>query len=202
MDSISCDIVILPSPSLAAAAITASQTLRQFDSLFVLKDGECFPHISLYMLQLQTVDLLKAEASLSAIAQACPVMYLHALRYASATGFVDAEYEKSPELIRLQDTVIRALNPIRDGMRKKDIERMRTAHGVALENFQTYGYKYVGELFRPHLTLSRFKNDNPRALEVLGQLSDFGGACLQLGIFEMGDNGTCVRKIKTFDLIA
>ena len=202
MKSIPCDVVILPCTVLADNAVAASQTLQQFDSLFVLKDGEYFPHASLYMLQLKVEDLPEVEEVLAAIANVTMALELQACRYDHATGFIDAEYEKAPALVHLQRDVIKALNPIRDGMRKKDIERMQNAQGLALENFQAYGYKYVGELFRPHMTLTRLKEDNPKALEVLHQFSTFNGVFTRLGLFEMGDNGTCVREIKTFDFLS
>ena len=200
-DSIPCDVVILPNPLLAEFAIAASQKLQQFDSFFTLLDGEYFPHASLYMLQLKTVDLPKVDEILSKIARVTTPLQLKAYRYDHTMGFIDAEYEKTPELIGLQQDVIKALNPIRDGMRKKDVERMREAEGLALENFQNFGYKPVGELFRPHMSLSRLKEDNPKALEVLGGINDFDGAFMQLGLFEMGDNGTCVRKINTYNFL-
>lgn len=201
-NSIPCDVVILPNPLLADLAISASQKLNNFDSLFVLEDGKYFPHASLYMLQLKIEDLPQVEESLSRLARVITPLQLQAYRYDHTMGFIDAEYERLPELVGLQQEVIDVLNPIRDGMRKKDIERMHEAEGLALENFQNYGYKSVGELFRPHMTLSRLKYDNPTALDVLDSASNFSGAFMQLGLFEMGDNGTCVRKIKAFDFLA
>lgn len=200
-NSIACDVVILPNPLLADVAIAASQKLQQFDSLFVLEEGTCFPHASLYMLQLKIDDLPVVEEALSKIARVTTPPQLQAHRYDHTRGFIDAEYEKSPELVCLQRDVIKLLNPIRDGMRKKDMGRMKEAEGLALENFQNYGYKAVGELFRPHMTFARLKSNNLQALKVLGTLSDFNGPFMQLGLFEMGDNGTCIRKIKTFDFL-
>lgn len=200
-NSIPCDVVILPDPLLANFAVSASHKLQDFDSFFVLKDGKYFPHVSLYMLQLKVDDLPQVEEILSSLARVITPLQLQAYRYDHSMGFIDAEYEKFPELIGLQQDVIKALNPIRDGMRRKDVERMQEAQGLALDNFQNYGYKYVGDLFRPHMTLSRLKSDNPKALDVLGDIRDFSGAFMRLGLFEVGENGTCVRKIKTFDFL-
>lgn len=200
MDSIPYDVVILPDPRLADIAIGASQKLQKFDSFFTLRDGECFPHVSLYMLQLKAKDLPKVEQILFNIAASTTLLQLQVYRYGYTMGFIDAEYEKFPELIGLQQATIKELNPIRDGMQQNDIERMHKAEGLALENFQTYGYKYVGDLFRPHMTLSRLKSDSSEALSTLNEVGNFSGTFTQLGLFEMGDDGTCVRKIKAFDL--
>lgn len=199
MNSIPCDVVILPNPLLADKAITASQKLASFNSLFTLKDGECYPHASLYMLQLKIEDLSNVQSILEKIASAFSPLLLKAARYDHTMGFIDAEYEIIPELASLQEQVIQALNPIRDGMREKDKTRMQEATGLKLKNFQNYGYPAVGELFRPHITLSRLKENNQTALQSLGDLSRFDGVFLKIGLFEMGDNGTCVRKIHEVD---
>ncbi len=58
---------------------------------------------------------------------------------------------------------------------------MHSATGLALANFQNYGYKYVGELFRPHITLTRFKEEQPQAEKLLPNLSVFSGEFSKIG---------------------
>lgn len=200
MASIPCDVVILPSSALANKAVEASEELRQFGGLFTLKDGEYYPHSSLYMLQLNEKDLDKVKEVLAKIAVSTNELSLVATGYCQKEGFIDIEYETSEQLKRLQNDVITALNPIRDGMREKDKARMLEATGLALQNFEKYGYKYVGELFRPHITFTRFSELQSEAENVLPSPSDFSGGFPKIGLFEMGDNGTCIRKIAEFDL--
>jgi hypothetical protein len=199
MNSISCDVVILPEPLLASKAISASQKLEQFDGYYTLEDGKYFPHASLYMLELKVTDITMVEEALSRIAQTFSAFQLEAYRYDHTMGFIDAEYKRTPELDSLQMQVVEALNSMRNGIRAKDKERMLSAEGLAFKNFQDYGYKNVGELFRPHVSFTRLKETNEAALVGLEDVKNFNGKFLQLGLFEMGDNGTCIRQIKTFD---
>jgi 2'-5' RNA ligase len=86
-------------------------------------------------------------------------------------------------------------------MRESDIRKMQDATGIKLENLQKYGYPAVGKLFRPHITLTRLKEHNPKVLEVLPPKVDtFSGILDSIGLFEMGENGTCIRKIAQFPL--
>ncbi len=85
-------------------------------------------------------------------------------------------------------------------MRGKDVERMKTATGLTLENYQNFGYKYVGDLFRPHITLTRFGSEQQTAVELLPDISTFNGVFDRIGLFEMGDNGTCIREIESWEL--
>lgn len=201
MDSMPCDVVILPSSELAEKAIAASSLLEPYDSLFTLELGKYFPHASLYMLQLKQTDLDKVQGLLSDIAKEFRSLSLRAERFYQAQCYVDVEYEKSGQLIQLQQKVVAALNPIRDGMREKDKARMAEATGLALANFEQYGYKYVGELFRPHITFTRLSEEKPDFEAVLPALSSFDGAFTRIGLFEMGDNGTCVREIGSWELL-
>lgn len=195
MSSLPCDVVILPNPLLADQAVAASNKLSSLDSLFTLKDGVCYPHVSVYMLQLKTESLDQAKTLLEGVARTYSPLQLTAQRYDQNEGYIDADYKKIPELSGLQDEVIKALNPIRDGMRAKDKARMQEADGLARENYEKFGWKSIGDLYRPHMTLSRLKDGDTRVQELLGSFTQFSGTFMKLGLFEMGDNGTAVRKI-------
>ncbi|HEX9594996.1 MAG TPA: DUF1045 domain-containing protein [Candidatus Saccharimonadales bacterium] len=204
MKSIPCDIVLLPEVALANRAFSASQKLAQFGSLFVLEDGKFYPHMSLYMFQLNTDDISKVEEVLQQIANGFSAVSAEANRYflgqGHAEGYLDPEFIASDELHAIQNAVVEAVNPVRAGMREKDVVKMKEATGVKLENFKKYGYPSIGELFRPHMTLTRLDGRKPEALDVLPDISEFDGVFDGIGLFEMGDNGTCIRKVLEFPL--
>jgi len=203
MDSISCDIVLLPEPKLATEAIAVSQRLSaQFDTLYTLTDGFCFPHMSLYMTQLRSEDIEKAKTLLAAIAKQRSALDLQSMRYYQSHGYIDAEYERPVALADLQMAVVNAINPIRDDLRESDKVRMLTETGKVRENIEKYGYRGVGELFRPHVSFTRFADE--AAIDLAGvtlpQPESFAGQFTRLGLFEMGENGECLRKIAAFEL--
>ncbi len=203
VESIPCDVVILPNPLLAQMAIEASRDLTEFGTKFTLKEGEYYPHTSLYMLQLKEEDIYRVEELLSVIAQATTPLQLTVTSYDQAEGYIDVEYARDEAIDLLQDEVVKALNPVRDGMRVKDKARMVNTQGVALENLKQYGYRSVGELFRPHITFTRLNSSEtiPQLEKLLGDAEKFSGLFTRIGLFEMGDNGTCVRKISEFDFL-
>ncbi len=199
-DSLPCDVVILPSNKLAEKAIAASSLFAPYGSLFTLEVGKYFPHASLYMLQLKQTDIDQVQELLSGIAREFCSLELKAERFYQAQCYVDVEYEKSGQLVQLQQKVVAALNPIRDGMREKAKARMAEATGLALSNFEQYGYKYVGELFRPHITFTRLSEEKSDIEAMLPALNSFDGTFPRIGLFEMGDNGTCIREIASWNL--
>jgi hypothetical protein len=204
MPSLPCDIVLLPNEELAQKAISGSRLLASYDALFTLEMGKFYPHMSLYMFQLNESDIPKVEIALKGIAALSQTILGKATRYFLGEGFgvgyIDPEYEVTEELSSLQHGVIEAINPLRAGMRESDIIKMQDATGEKLENLKTYGYPAVGTLFRPHMTLTRLKAHTPEALDVLPDSNTFTGAFDRIGLFEMGTNGTCIRQLAVFDL--
>lgn len=201
MMSLPVDIVLLPSTSLAQKAVNVSKNLQQYGALFELNATTGpFPHASLYMTQLKLEDLGKAKELLAAIAAVTPSLDMTATGYFQAEGYLDPDYERTDQLARLQMDVVNAINPIRDGMRVKDKARMLEATGLVRENLEKYGYRGVGELFRPHMTLARFTDCKEIDTSILPDPKEFSGQFIRIGMFEMGDNGTCIRKIAEFEL--
>lgn len=199
MNTIPCDLVLLPHSDLANKAIEASNTLSKFGSIFTLKIGEYYPHMSLYMFQLDVADIAKVEAIMQEVADSTPVVQAKATKYSLGQGFgvgyVDPEYRVTDELAAIQNRIVAALNPVRAGMRESDINKMQDATGLKLENLQKYGYPTIGELFRPHVTLTRLDSHKPEVLDVLPDIQEFSGVFDRIGLFEMGANGTCIRQI-------
>lgn len=199
--SLAYDIVLLPDGETAAKTIAQSKKIQVGnDALFELGEDVCVPHNSLYMTQLTQVGLQKALEVLENIAQNTPTLVATATNYFQAFGYIDVEYERTSQLAALQMAVIDAVNPLRDGMRKKDQEHLEAATGKVLENLKAYGYQGAGELFRPHITFTRFNTQQAIKTNDFPPLSDFNGSFVKIGIFEMGDNGTCARKVAIFSL--
>jgi len=204
MNSIPCDVVLLPNEELALEAITTSQIFANHDPLFTLQIGKFYPHMSLYMFQLNESDIPKVEGILHNIADTFHPVQGTATNYSMgeglAVGYVGPEYEAAEELLSLQKKVIDSINPIRAGMRASDAAKMKDATDVKLDNLKKYGYPAVGSLFRPHITLTRLKDYSPELLRILPDISRFNGLFDSLGLFEMGANGTCIRKIAEYNL--
>lgn len=202
MSTIACNIVLIPGDDLALRSIMTSRRISDvFDAFFTLEDGKFYPHLSLYMFQLDEADIPKVKNVLSDIAANLEPVTAKATHYSLGTGwgvgYVDPEYVVSEELRSLQQRIIEAINPIRAGMRDSDIAKMQDATGIKLENLRKYGYPAVGELFRPHVTLSRLKEHRPEVLDLLPDIHDFDGAFVELGLYEIGSNGTCIRQLAT-----
>ncbi|MEO6761365.1 MAG: hypothetical protein ABI220_03240 [Candidatus Saccharimonadales bacterium] len=200
MASLSCNVVLLPNSELADKAIATSRGLAKEPVLFTLEIGKFFPHVSIYMLQLRRADLLEAVERLKQLADRLQSFELAARKYNQEQGYFDIEYTKTEAIRLLQPKVIELLNPMRDGLMPDDAKRLHNISGLKLENIKLYGFSSVGELYRPHLTLTRFFGRMDISNLPLPNANEFSGEFPAIGIFEMGPNGTCKRKISEFEL--
>ncbi|NCU38742.1 DUF1045 domain-containing protein [Candidatus Saccharibacteria bacterium] len=205
LQTIPCDIVLLPSDEQAQLAIQASQLLSSQGSLFTLDNLNFYAHASLYMFQMDINNQNDCISVLQQIALKTHVQKLAQAGYVYqdsgfGKGYVDAAFARNEEADLIQELVVDKFNSLRAGMRESDKNKIADATGLKLENLQKYGYPAVGELFRPHITLTRFPMDVEPNLAVLPSSEIFSGDFTRIGLFEMGTNGTCIRKIAEFDL--
>lgn len=195
------DIVLLPSKELAEKTIAASNATRPYDSYFLLEDGKFYPHVSLYMFQLEESAVAQVRSMMNEVAAVTPAMQLRAVAYVHSIGYTDIEYEKTDQLHALQNTVVENVNPIRSGDTPESHMELQVAANDRLKNLQQYGYSAIGEAFRPHITLTRLKEHDTGVLDLLREEPEaYSGRFDRIGLFEMGPHGTCVKQIDTWDL--
>jgi hypothetical protein len=152
------------------------------------------------MLQLEDESLETAIQLVSKIASFTKTVNANAKEYNYENDYIDVEYIRTDNLLELQIKVLDALNPVRSGLREKDTNRLLTAAGDELHNLKKYGYRSVGNLFHPHLTFTRFVDPQDKVFESMPLKESFSGRYEKLGIFELGENGTCIKEVRTWDI--
>ncbi len=198
---IDCDIVLLPEQPIAEKAYATSKELTTArDTYFTLEDAKFYPHISLYMTRLNVGGLAKVKQELANVAASLPGLELQTTEYHQEAGYSVVKYSRNTTIDELQMSVVNAINPLRDGMRRDDEAELAVATGLKYENLATYGYPPIGDLFAPHITFTRLTADESVDTSSLVDSSEFSGQFTHIGLFEMGDHGTCVRKIAEFKL--
>lgn len=210
--SLTYDVVLLPEPLIAKKAITLSNQLaKQYPTRFILHETDAIPHYSIYMAQLDEKGLAKAKEAIKKIADTVAPFTLRATHYWQdiAEGFFEIQYEKTPELIHLQEKIIEKINPLRQGRFLTNYppgytinELLPHLTGNALYQCKQYGYPEIGEDYRPHMTFTRLQADAENTEIALPSIppETFEGVFPFIGLFIMGENGTCVKKIAIFSL--
>lgn len=197
------DVVLLPPHKVNRQSIETSNALRDLGTRFTLDESTAVPHVSLYMANIQDKDLGKAAQALARVAKQTTPLELTAQRYGNNEhGMFEVFYDKTPEIVRLQESVIAAVDPVRDGLRELDpvgrsiADRIAEASGELRQNFDRCGYDEVGGFFNPHITLTRLSRPEhaPDSADLPSERA-FSGNFSRLALYRMGDHGTCVDHI-------
>ncbi|WP_431899918.1 DUF1045 domain-containing protein [Nonomuraea sp. bgisy101] len=203
------DVVLLPASEVNARSIHLSQQLADlYGTEFVLRDKGVYPHLSLYMANFTASQRDEAINRLHAISVRTPEFVLEASHFAgNEHGMFELFYDKTDAITRLQEDVVAAMNPLRTGPRQRDpvgralADLLLTASSVARANLDRYGYDEVGELFRPHITVTRFQHRDQRpGPALLPPAKVFTAAYRTLALCVMGEHGTCTDIVAEFDL--
>lgn len=203
--TIPCDIVLLPNEQQSRLAAEASQLLTPQGSFFTLDNQNFYAHASLYMFQM---SLASPDACISALQQLAAVTSVQQLEQdgylyqnsGGGKGYVDIAFKRNLDADSLQQNVVTTFNALRAGTRESDLAKIASATGTKRENLLKFGYPAIGEFFRPHITLTKFPVEIAPDLSVLPEPTIFNGSFDRIGLFEMGQNGTCIRKIAEFKL--
>src|SRR5262249_51828956 len=122
-------------------------------------------------------------------------------------GMIEVAYTTTQPVTRLQERLLAALAPLRRRLRQRDPVGhdlptwLPTTTGETRRNLEEYGYDEIGGLFRPHITFTRFvQRDLVVDLAELPPFGEFDAAFTRLGLFEMGDHGTCTRSLVELEL--
>ena len=201
MKSKSFNIVIYPPKNISKKAINVSKTLKKKGGLFVLDGKNYFPHITIYMTEFPVKHISKIRKTLRELAAKTKPFRATSLKYRqSEDGYIDIDYRKSREMKELQKKIVFLLNPLREGLlRPKDKARMSELSKVQQRNIMRYGYRSVGKEFFPHLTFTKLEKFDKLALSKI-EKSNFSFDIDKIGLFYLGDYGTCRKLIEIFDL--
>jgi hypothetical protein len=146
-------------------------------------------------------QLAAAKQRLGRVAAQTRGLSLAGTHYGQNMGFVNVSYKRSTAIDAMQQRVLDELNPLRVGMPPEQTEQMKTFTGQKHTNLERYGFATVGETYNPHITLARTLSGEPIDTEaMLPEPTSFSGMFSALGIFELGDNGTCIQQVEQFAL--
>lgn len=205
MSFIRVNIAIKPSSEVTKQALQLSEEInKKADAYFILDGRNFFPHLTLYSPEYPERNLNEVLATISDIAKQSPSFTTSKSSLSSHLGYIDVAFDKSQEWVQLHELVMNALNPLRENHLRekyKHPEELAKYSKDQQEYIQKYGYAEVLTTFRPHLTLSRLK-DEAIAKEIAAGLH-FPIESFRIdtiAAYTMGDYGTCIKLIKEFSM--
>ena len=177
----------------------------------------CEPHISLFMLAADQVDVDVILRRLAECAQfRAPFLAYGGAYRPNPVGAPELHFRKSTDWSGLQRAVVTAIEPVRgDRLRELDPTGRRIADLIAelrdadpdsaqLRQLLRYGYDEIhdeaGDRFNPHITLAWPAEPITVPLSDLPPVSAFDLEVSEVAAWVMGPWGTCVERLGAFPL--
>ena len=199
------DIALQPTKAAQEYAIRLSKEISQkTDTYFTLDNKNFYPHATLYATEYPDKNIEKILRITQEIASETKTFIITLESLKSHQGYIDFQLVKTEECMDLHEKIVTQLNPFRENhLRDKYTQREELVKYTQEQQkyIKKYGYAEVFTTFRPHITLSRTK-DEKIADEIIKQLKfiHLQFSFTTIAAYTMGDHGTCTGIIEEFHL--
>jgi len=206
MGKIALNIVLLPDKKTKELSRSISQQLStSLQSRFVLDDSQYLPHLSLYQAQYVESNKDKVFAAVKDIASRTDPFMVTFSGYSLFAEFIYLDAYKSKKLQSLHQQILKACDPYRQGLIPDPVRELLDAGKFNSEQAQAtrkYGHPFTGQLFSPHLTLTRLETIESKTSVVLASLPQEKVTMLakEIGIVSVNEHGTCNQIYEVFSL--
>jgi len=184
----------LPKEVAEKAIFLSKEIGKHNDSFFVLNGINAYPHITVYS---PIYKESRIGEIFKNIEKSKKNFKLKFKGVGSSQGFISLIFENSPDIQKFHEEIVKALNPLRE----KDVLNGSDYNADFNEeqkgNIDKYGYPDAMDLYSPHLTIIRLKDENLAksiAQEIKWDIPEF--IINEVEFYKMGDNGICKEIIK------
>jgi len=201
------DIAFRLPENVAKTAMKLSKEITEKDDVyFVLDDVAYFSHITIFMGEFPEKNLEKIVQAVGELARKIPSAEMMFTGNKSHLGWLGPCFYYSDNIRKIHETIIEKINPLREGRvreKHKTSEYLEKLSFQQCENVEKYGYPNLMDIYEPHLTLTKLKNETAAqkvADEITTKWDINKFKTDTIGIFVLGEHGTCRKLIREFKL--
>jgi hypothetical protein len=202
--SLLLNVAVIPPDDVTNEAISLSKETGPIGGLFELNHTTRFPHATIYMARFAPSKISATQEILSIIIPILEEQILEHIGYhLTPHKYYEVSYAKTPALERTQVIIAKQLRELRFAPGNPVIEHYFGAYEHAVEeNVESWGYDLMGDLYRPHITLTRF----PAESQIGSQTSlpkssnNLSFPLARIGLFRADDMGSARELISEWKL--
>src|SRR3989344_4512276 len=201
-DSVIINVCIIPPQDVGDTCVTLSQSLKSDSTMFVLDGKSKFAHMTEFMERFASGAVSNVlEATEKALENAKSFLCEHTGYFMTAGRYLEASYRKSKEFMSLHELLIDSLKDCRINPNNPFEEGYFTPYTKEQQqNAKETGYDLAHNLYRPHITLTRYKEG-----EVPKMFPAFASAELSFQLsrvcaYKADDNGAVYEKLGEFTI--
>jgi 2'-5' RNA ligase len=199
------NICILPEGDTAEQCVELSKRLASPDTLFTLDGVTKFPHMTVYMARFPSDSVANVEGALSEVLKnMLPIECHHSGYFLTGGNYVEVSYEKTSDFMSLHENILDAVKDLR-ATPGEPVEESYFAPYTSQQkkNTEETGYDLAHELFRPHVTLTRYRAGGapaevPESVTASGM--DLTFSAKKIGLYLADENGAVYELVRSFEL--
>lgn len=201
-DSVLINVHVTPSQEVGAECVKISQSLKSDGTMFVL-DGETkFPHMTVFMFRVANDKVAEVvEAVGKVVSEISSFSCNHTGYFMTQGRYFEASYSKTLEFVAFHKKLIAALKDFRINPGDPFEEGYFTPYTSEQQaNAKDTGYDLAHELFRPHVTLTRyFEGKVPKEYPQTPP-TDLSFSLQKVCVYKADDNGAVYEPLAKFSV--
>ena len=200
------NIVFKPPQKVIRRAITLSKEISKKSNYFFVLDGIKFhPHITIYSPEFPEYNLNKIIKTVKSLTNNFSKVDFKFKKISAYKGFISIHFNCSIIIKRIHKEIVEKLNPLREDYKRKKYDNCLDYHmhfnSEQKKNIKKYGYPDSMNLYSPHLTIIRLKDELYSENLVKNINWDIPKFTVdKIAIYNMGDHGTCKELIREFKI--
>jgi 2'-5' RNA ligase len=196
------NICVIPPAEPSQQAVGISQSFESPDTLFVLDGKTKFAHMTTFMARFPEGAIDEVVAAAAAVLTGTKSFRCtHTGYFMTAGRYLEASYRITDEFRDLHNQLIAALAPLRANPGEPFEEGYFTPYTAEQrQNAQETGYDLARNLFRPHVTLTRYREGGVPEQFPAVAAANLSFDLSTVAVFKADDNGAVYEKLKAFDI--
>lgn len=200
------NIVFIPPKEVADSATGLCRKVMEDHEVSFFLDGvNNFPHITIYQMVIPEKNLDKLLEVLGQATEKIRPQKFDFIGLQEHWGFLGASFKLSAAIRGVQREVVERVTKLREGKNVLEVDDPRTESWP--ENHKQivadYGFDNLFDFYNPHITITRLL-DFAKAKQLTKELTWLFGKfeSNSIGLYSLGEFGTCNKLIKEFKLKA
>ncbi len=199
-DSVIINICVIPSQNVGDRCVKLSQSLKSASTMFILDGKSKFVHATVFMARFNNSEvsnvLAVAEKTLKKVRS---FLCEHTGYFMTDGRYLEVSYRKSKEFMDLHELLVDNLKKYRINPNNPFEEAYFTPYSKEQQvNAKETGYDLAHNLYRPHITLTRYKEgEMPKAFPAFG-MAELSFQLGKICVYKADDNGAVYEKLEKF----
>ena len=199
------NVAIIPPTDIAAEAIALSREARSLGGRFELDTQFRHAHVTVYMARFPSFNMDSTRIMLTEILSPLEKQTLvHSGYYLTPQSYYEISYARTPELMKVHHRITAQLHELRYSPGNPVVEDYFGPYRDEIKaNVERWGYDLAEELYRPHLTLTRFPTEpevaTPQELLPTSE-RDLSFEMDKIGLFQADNMGSAREPISIIEI--